>query len=194
MRPVSSRLLAMIAVLAIAGFTTGAAEAQGRGVGTGGFGSGGGFGGGLNRHGFGVGRVAPQGRLRARGFAGGRFGRNRTFGSFGGGRFGFGDGIIGGYGLGYGGYGASPGYGFEPDVRGRADAQSRGYAEVPGIREAPVLPPAIYVIGDPPRGSRGSARRDRSGSNVEVVSGSAGQSGVASGRGRTLWAPGSRTR
>lgn len=147
MRPVSSCLSLCAATLAAFAWMAEPAEALGAGVRAGGGARIGGF--------RGVG-AAPRYNLGA-GILGGRLPRAR--GRCGGGSClgGFaGYGFAGGYGYGYG----TVAYGV--DLGGPVTAPNPGYVAVPGIREAPVLPPAIYVIGES-RGTAAGSRPDRTG-------------------------------
>lgn len=146
MRPVSSRLTHTMTMLVLAALTAGAAEARGGG-GSGGGGIGGGHGG--------LGGVSNRPGSAGRGFA--LASRNRSgFNTARGFNHGSGFGASGflpyGYGYGFGGFGGSgAGYGSGDgdDGRPRAGTAYPGYVATPGIRESPVLPPAVYVIGDP---------------------------------------------
>lgn len=179
MRPITSHIVsALVSALAMASVVgAGAAEARPAGGG---------------RHG--VASVRPGGVSARRGFGPtaslGRFGRGRGFdrGSglddrrrldFAGGYGGFGYGVSGYYG--YGGY-AEPGTGY-----GGYGVDPYGPLVVPGyggIREAPVLPPAIYVIGQSSASRTFSGSPDGSRSSASGRLASRGSATLASAPGR----------
>lgn len=152
-RPLRSMLLGTAIALTTMSLSP---DAQARGGGFAGGGHGGGFAaggrGGVAAHRPGYLRNGFVGYHNGRHW-GGRFGRHDRFGRYG----------SGGLPFAYGGYGYGPAPSYDPIYRGESQPAY-------GIPPSPVLPPAIYVIGDKPgKGGQVSVTRQGAGSRVLTV-------------------------
>ena len=163
MKAITGLLASAALAAALLGINADLSHAAGRGFGSGGAGA---FHGG--RGGFGRKSLVERRGAAGRQGDGSRFARGGVYGRFGAGFFGFGFGNYGFYDPFGDIYGRSS-VGRSGDIADWSPAQPLGPPTMLGVRDAPVLPPAIYVLGGKAHSSSAGGTGGRKGVDAETT-------------------------